>query len=237
MNPQFWWYVSRASGMVAAVLLAVTVVWGLVASTRLLRRPGLPAWLADLHRGLGGLTVAFVALHLASLVADSTVHFAWADLFVPLASSWRRGPVAVGVVAFWGLMAVEATSLLRPRLSRRSWRRVHLLSYPVTLLAALHAATAGTDSANPIFKWVSITSIAAITVLVLIRIVRGTTGRRQGTSASSVRPRGARSTSKAARPSSPAMNASSSSAMPVTSSSMSESASASANRPKVTTPS
>lgn len=75
MNPHFWWYVSRSSGMVAAVLLVMTIVWGLLASTKVLRRPGLPAWIADLHRGLGALTVVFVVVHLTALVGDNTVHF------------------------------------------------------------------------------------------------------------------------------------------------------------------
>lgn len=96
MNPHFWWYVSRSSGMVAAVLLVMTIVWGLLASTKVLRRPGLPAWIADLHRGLGALTVVFVVVHLTALVGDNTVHFAWTELFVPFASTWRRGPVARG---------------------------------------------------------------------------------------------------------------------------------------------
>jgi DMSO/TMAO reductase YedYZ heme-binding membrane subunit len=165
--------------MVSAVLLALTVVWGLLASTRLLRRPGLPAWLIDLHRGLGGLTVAFVVVHLVALVADSTVHFAWAELLVPFASAWRRGPVALGVAAIWGLAVVEGSSLLQRRMSRRTWRRLHLLSYPVALLVALHAATAGTDSSNPAFTFVSIALIAAIAALTTVRAVRSTTGSRR----------------------------------------------------------
>ena len=172
MNAQFWWYVARASGMIAAVLLFLTMVWGLLASTKYLRRPGLPAWLVDLHRGLGGLTVAFIALHLVALVADGTVHFSWAELFVPFASAWRRGPVAWGIGAFWGLVIVEGSSLLQRRIGRRTWRRLHFLAYPVALFTAVHAATAGTDAANPLFQLVSIGSIVLLTLMVIARVVR-----------------------------------------------------------------
>lgn len=174
MNPHFWWYVSRSSGMVAAVLLVMTIVWGLLASTKVLRRPGLPAWIADLHRGLGALTVVFVAIHLAALVGDNTVHFAWTELFVPFASAWRRGPVAWGIGAFWGLVIVQGSSLLQRRIGRQTWRRLHYVSYPVALLTAIHASTAGSDASSPVFRLVSVASIAAITALTLVRVVRAT---------------------------------------------------------------
>ena len=58
MTEQFWWYVARSSGIVALVLAAASVIWGLLLSTKVLeRRPG-PRWLLDLHRWLGGCTVA-----------------------------------------------------------------------------------------------------------------------------------------------------------------------------------
>ena len=28
MNPQFWWYVARASGIVAWLMLTAPVIWG-----------------------------------------------------------------------------------------------------------------------------------------------------------------------------------------------------------------
>lgn len=151
MNPKFWWYLTRASGQVAAVLIALTVVWGLLLATKLIDRRGLPAWLLDLHRMLGGLSLAFVGVHLVSLWADSFVEFGWRELLVPFASTWRPGPVAWGIVALWGLLAIEITSLVQRRMPRRWWRAVHLLAYPVAVLVGLHAVTAGTDVGNPVF--------------------------------------------------------------------------------------
>ena len=85
---QLWWYVARASGLVAWLLLTASVMWGIFLSTKLLQRLRRPAWLLDLHRWLGGLTVAFVAVHLVALVADSYVSFDLADVLVPFASGW-----------------------------------------------------------------------------------------------------------------------------------------------------
>ena len=171
MTEQFWWYVTRASGMVAAVLLVLTLIWGLLITTKLIDRKGLPAWLTDLHRYLGGLSVLFIAVHLVSLVLDSYVSFSWADLFVPFASSWKAGPVAWGIGAFWGLVVVEGTSLAQRRMARGTWRRLHFLSYPVALMTALHAAQAGTDAANPVFRVVSIVLIGVLSALTVFRIL------------------------------------------------------------------
>lgn len=169
MNPQFWWYVSRASGMVAAVLLALTLIWGLLLTTGVIERRGLPAWLTDLHRHLGGLSVVFIAIHLVALVADSYQYFSWTELFVPFASAWKTGPVAWGIGAFWALVIVEGSSLAKRRIGRNTWRRLHYLSYPVALMTALHAAQAGTDAANPVFRIVSIGLIMVLAGLTMFR--------------------------------------------------------------------
>ena len=171
MSEEFWWYVTRASGMVAAVLLALTLIWGLLITTKLIERRGLPAWLTDLHRYLGGLSVVFIAVHMAALVFDNYLVFSWSDLFVPFASSWKAGPVAWGIAAFWGLVVVEGSSLLQRRMKRSLWRGLHYLSYPVALMTALHAAQAGTDADSPVFQVVSIGLIGVLSALTIFRIL------------------------------------------------------------------
>ena len=99
MSPQFWWYLTRASGIVAWLMLTASIIWGIVLSTKAFPEQRRPAWLLDLHRWLGGLTVSFVAIHLAALVADSYVSFDLVDLLVPFASAWKPVPIAIGVVA------------------------------------------------------------------------------------------------------------------------------------------
>ncbi|MFZ4518935.1 MAG: ferric reductase-like transmembrane domain-containing protein [Microthrixaceae bacterium] len=180
MSEQFWWYVARASGMVAAVLVVLTLIWGLLLSTKLIERRGLPAWLTDLHRGLGGLSCAFIGIHLLALWADSYEHFGPAELFVPFASTWKRGPVAWGVVALWMLVVVEGTSLVMRRMPRKVWRGFHYLSYPVGVLVGVHALTAGTDASNPVFIGVTVALGAVLLFLVIYRILsrKGVEGQR-----------------------------------------------------------
>ena len=104
MNPQLWWQVARAGGLVAYGLLAASTIWGLAVSTRLLGRWPAPGWTLDLHRYLGGLALTFTGIHLAALLLDSYIQFDVLDLLVPFAAAWRPGAVAWGVVAVYLLL-------------------------------------------------------------------------------------------------------------------------------------
>ena len=183
MNPQVWWYVARASGIIAWLMLTASVIWGVLLSTDAFPERRRPAWLLDLHRWLGGLTVVFVGAHLAALVADNYTHFGLADLVVPYASGWRPGAVALGVVAMWLLVAVELTSLAMRRLPRSVWRGVHLTSYVVFWLAILHAAFAGTDSTNGLYQLSAALSIGAVVWALVFRLSNRGRERRRPTRA------------------------------------------------------
>jgi predicted ferric reductase len=171
MSPQLWWYVARAGGLVAYGLLAASTIWGLAVSTRLLGRWPAPGWTLDLHHYLGGLAVTFTGIHLAALLLDSYIQFDLLDLLVPFASTWRPGVVAWGVIALYLLVAVQATSLARRRVPHRLWRRVHLAAFPLLVTATAHLLTAGSDRANPaVITTVSATA-AAISFLLLFRLL------------------------------------------------------------------
>ena len=171
-DPQFWWYLARASGLVAWALLSTTVVWGLLLRSGLLGR-WLPwAWTAAVHRFLGVLAVLFTGLHLTGLLLDDYVQMSLPDLLVPLASSWRPVPVALGVVAGYLLLAVLGTSLLAARLPRRWWKRVHLTSYLLFWSATMHLITAGTDAGNAAVRAVVAGTVTVVLLLTLVRVAR-----------------------------------------------------------------
>jgi predicted ferric reductase len=170
---KLWWFVARASGIVAWILLAVSVSAGIVLSSRLLRRPK-PAWVLDLHRFVGGLAVMFVVVHVVALLADSFVSFGVADVLVPMASTWQPGAVAWGVVALYVLLAVELTSLLMRRLPHRTWYLVHLTSYALFALATIHGLLAGTDAGNGFVRWGAAAVVAVAVFLAVLRVPAGT---------------------------------------------------------------
>lgn len=186
VTPQLAWYAARSSGMVAWALVTASILWGLALSTRLIRRRGVPAWLLDLHRFLGALSLVFVAVHLVALWADSYLVFEWRELFVPMASPYRPGAVAWGIVATYLLVAIEITSWLMRRLSRRVWHAVHLSSFGLFAGSTVHALQAGTDRASLVVEWLLLTGTTLVLFLTYFRLLaprRSRSGRRVGRAA------------------------------------------------------
>jgi len=171
IDPKTWWYVSRASGFVSWSLLAIAVLWGLFLTNKTLNRSTPPAWVLDLHRHLGGLAVVFVAVHVGALPLDGFTHWGWADLLVPMATKWQPGAIAWGIVGMYLLVAIEVTSLLGRRFPKKWWRRVHMLSFPLYILASIHLFTAGTDSGNVVARWMVVTVSTLILFLTVVRVL------------------------------------------------------------------
>jgi len=170
MSDKLAWYISRSSGWVAFVLVAFTVLWGILGITRLIERKGLPRWLLDLHRHLAFLTVVFTAIHLGALVADNFMQIGWREIMVPFALEYRSGAVAWGVVAMYLLVAIQVSSWLRNRIPRRWWRGIHLLSYPVLWMVAMHGLRAGTDADVTAVRYGVIGIIGLVSFLTLVRV-------------------------------------------------------------------
>lgn len=171
MNPQFWWFLSRASGIVSWALLSATIVWGTLLTTRVLRQIDRPAWLLDLHRWLAGLAVVGVVVHLTSLVADSFVEFDAIDLLVPMASEWKPGPVAWGIFATYMLVIIQGTSLMMKKLPRKLWRYIHMSSYAMFGLVSVHSFTAGTDASVELFQMFGTVMITFVGLALVIRLL------------------------------------------------------------------
>jgi len=166
------WYVARASGLVAWALLAGAVVWGLLMTSKLMRRRVKNSWLLDLHRWLGGLALVFTGIHVLAVMGDTYVHFGVASVLVPFVAHWHPLAVAWGVASLYLLAAVEVTSLLRRRLSNRLWKRVHVLSFPLFVTSTLHGLSAGTDGRKPMAIITAALATAGVAALVAVRIRR-----------------------------------------------------------------
>ena len=69
-----FWYASRATGVVALLLLTAVLVLGILVN-RQGRLPGLPRFaVTSLHRNISLLAVAFIAVHVLTAVLDTYVN-------------------------------------------------------------------------------------------------------------------------------------------------------------------
>jgi methionine sulfoxide reductase heme-binding subunit len=160
-DPTFW-LLARAAGLTAYVLLALSVLAGLVLKSRPSRRLR-PASVVDAHKTLAVSSLGALGLHGAALVLDSTVKVTVIALLVPGLVAYRPMGVAAGVVAAWLLATVTVSFWLRTRIGVRAWRRLHWATYALFVLATLHGLAAGTDTAQPWGRGLYLGAIGAVT--------------------------------------------------------------------------
>src|SRR5947209_6642413 len=165
-----WWYVARASGLVAWLLLGMSVVGGLLLAVRLTQGRS-RAWTQGLHEFVGALAVVFTGMHLASVLAADQLRIGLWQLLVPFTRPDNPVAQGCGVLACYLLIAVVSTSWARASLSWRWWRRLHLLALPLFALACAHTALAGTDTTSPIMHWGALVIGAVILFLAVLRLL------------------------------------------------------------------
>jgi methionine sulfoxide reductase heme-binding subunit len=140
------WYTTRATGIMALLLLTTSVVIGVLTSARgqTTRWPRFAV--SELHRRVSLLAVVFVGVHVVTTAVDSFVPIGWLPVVVPFVSGYEPLWVGIGAVAFDLLVAVTVTSLVRRHLRPTWWRAVHWLSYLCWPVAVAHAIGVGTDA-------------------------------------------------------------------------------------------
>jgi methionine sulfoxide reductase heme-binding subunit len=139
------WYASRATGVVALLLLTAVALLGLMVS-RQARLAGLPRFaVTGLHRNLSLLAIAFLLAHVLTAVADRYVTIPLDSAVIPFTSGYERLWLGIGAVSADLFLAVIITSLLRRHLRRRAWYAVHLLSYASWPIAFAHSLGSSGD--------------------------------------------------------------------------------------------
>jgi DMSO/TMAO reductase YedYZ heme-binding membrane subunit len=159
------WYATRATGLVALVLLTASMAFGLLSSIRF-QRPAWPRFVTlGLHRNLSLLALAFTIAHVLTTVLDSFVSIPLPDAFIPFISGYKPIWLGLGAISFDLMLALTVTSLLRTRMGLRGWRLVHWSAYLCWPVAVLHGLGTGTDSAT---RWVLALTAACILVVVVL---------------------------------------------------------------------
>jgi predicted ferric reductase len=142
------WYLTRASGLVALVLLTASLAIGVVIKQAWQSRFWPRFVTQDIHRNISLVAVVFLFLHIATTVVDGFAPIGWLDAVLPFHSPYRPLWLSLGAVATDILIAVTVTSLLRRHMSYRLWRGVHWSSYALWPIAVLHGLGTGSDTTN-----------------------------------------------------------------------------------------
>jgi ferredoxin-NADP reductase/DMSO/TMAO reductase YedYZ heme-binding membrane subunit len=169
LDPAVWWYVARASGLLAGALLSASMMGGLLLSTRL-TRGHTRTWTQQLHQFIAAFAVVFIVIHLVSVLAVDELRINLRELLVPFARSANPVAQGCGVIAFYLLLIVVLTSWARALLPWQRWRHLHLLTFPLFVLACTHTALAGSDITQPIVHWTSAVVGVAILLLAIVRL-------------------------------------------------------------------
>lgn len=168
------WYVTRAAGISAYVLISLTVVLGLLRSTVRVSRSGGAGtiWFLDeAHQFAALLAAAFLLLHLTTLVLDPVVPFSLGNLLLPVGEPYQPFATTLGVLSLYTLAIVLLSSWFRRALPYGFWRGLHGISFAAFALVTLHGILDGTDSGSVWMRLVYVGVLALVGLLVVARLL------------------------------------------------------------------
>lgn len=141
------WLASRAAGITAYLLLTFQVLAGLVLS----HPNNKAAW--KLSKGLYNwhaegwiFVLAFLVVHIVTIILDPYAGVGVAGAFIPGLSSYRSVPVALGSIALYALLITGMSARYTKLLPQGSWLKIHRLALGVWGLAWIHGVTSGSDT-------------------------------------------------------------------------------------------
>lgn len=177
-----WWLAGRASGLVALVLITISVGLGLAMAGKVMRRPGLSRKLLAVHEHTALAGLIAIAVHGITLLGDPWLNPGVSGIAVPFAIGFRPLAVALGIVGGYLGALLGLSFYLRRRIGPRLWRKAHRATVFVYLLGLAHALTAGTDASAVWFRWWVLMTAPIIGGLFVYRVFAGA-GKRAGAQA------------------------------------------------------
>jgi hypothetical protein len=172
-NGTAFWYLTRASGVVALLLLTAAVALGVLSALRLSSDRWPRFAITDAHRNLTLASIVFIFVHVVTTVADGYAPIGYVDAFVPFLSPYRPIWLGLGAVSFDLLLVLVVTSLLRGVVPPKLWRGLHWLAYVSWPIALIHSLGTGSDARFGWLQALAYICIAAVAIAALARVVIG----------------------------------------------------------------
>jgi predicted ferric reductase len=143
---QVMWYITRASGLAAYVLMWFSMAWGLAVASKITDTLLHRAFTYDFHQFVSLLMLGFVLLHIGVLLFDRYMPYSLLQILVPFISPYRPLWVGIGVIGFYLAVLVTVTYYMRGKIGMKAFRAIHVLSLLSYLGITLHSFLSGTDS-------------------------------------------------------------------------------------------
>lgn len=163
------WEMIRASGLIAYVLLSVSMIVGIAVRARALDWLVKRAWVLEGHQTLSVLALAFTGGHIVLTMLNQYLPFSYVDVLVPFASGWSPVAIALGIVAFYLMALLVLSSWLRPVIGQRAWRAIHYGGFVCWVMALGHGIFSGTDTSAVWVQWLYLVSAASVGLLIVFR--------------------------------------------------------------------
>lgn len=169
-SPSAYWFLTRGSGVVALILLTLSVALG-IANVQRLRTSRVPRFVLNaVHRNASLLAVVFLAVHIVTVMLDRYVTIRLVDVVVPFGGTYRPFWLGLGAISLDLTIAIIVTSLLRQRIGYRAWRATHWLAYASWPVALAHSLGTGSDTGAIWFQVVTGVCVAVVVVAVISRV-------------------------------------------------------------------
>ncbi len=165
-----WWLASRASGLVALVLVTISVGIGLMMAGKLARRPGIPRILASIHEQTALAGLVAITVHGITLIGDPWLNPGVKGVLVPFTMDYRPLWTGLGTIAGFLAILLGLSFYARRSIGTKLWRKAHRATVVVYVLAIGHTLGAGTDAAAPWLRWWLIVTTPPIVLLFIYRV-------------------------------------------------------------------
>ena len=162
----FEWYIIRATGTVAYLLLYLAVVIGLYSQVQKKRKQKVAISL-HLHEALSNWSMILVVGHVGFLLIDQYISFNWMEVLVPFSTDYKPIPMALGIFAFYFLILTFVTSKARKKIGYQRWRKLHALNPILYGLVTVHGLLIGSDFQGIVIAGVNIIPLIWMGVLLL----------------------------------------------------------------------
>lgn len=164
-----YWYMARIGGIIAYLLLWLSVVWGLLMSTKISKTMA-PQLVYGLHEFLALLALGFMGLHSLVLLGDSYFDFTIFNLAIPFTAPYEPLWTGIGTITFYLSLVLTASFYVRKRIGQKVWRALHYLTFLAYALALGHAVMAGSDSDTSLMTFIYLLTGLSVLFLTYYRL-------------------------------------------------------------------